>query len=153
MIAVTNNISLEGLNVLSFIKSELLDQTEKDIKEQLKVYKNQEGVEGIRLEAITRNRIIISEYISKWIHERYNSNSDRVKKKYNLTNESPKEVRNKIAYEEHVKRSELMDPLPELANLGLLVRRNGTATFGGSVGSGYSISEFGYEYLNYLEES
>jgi hypothetical protein len=153
MIAITNNISLEALNVLSFIKLELLDQTEKDIKEQLKVYKDKEGVEGIRLEAITRNRIIISEYISKWIHERYNSNSDRVKQKYNLTNESPKEVRNKIAYEEHLKSSELMDSLPELANLGLLVRRNGTATFGGSVGSGYSISEFGYEYLNYLEES
>lgn len=153
MIAVTNQNSLEALNGLSFIRSHLLEKIEKDIEEQLKAFEDRDGVEGIRLEDITRSRIIISDYISKWIYERYNSNSEIVKKKYKLTNESSKEVRNKITYKEHLKEIELMGPLPELANLGLLIRKNGTATYGGSVGSGYSISEFGYEYMNYLENS
>lgn len=153
MIAVTNQISLEALNALLFIKTELLEKIEKDIEEQLKVFKDREGVEGVRLEDITRNRIIVSDYVSKWIYERFNSNSEIVKKQYNLTNESPKEVRNEVAYKEHLKEIELMGPLPELANLGLLIKKNGTATWGGSVGSGYSISEFGYEYMEYLEKS
>ena len=152
MIAVTNQISLEALNVLLFIKTEVLEKIEKDIEEQLKVFKDREGVEGVRLEDITRNRVIVSNYISKWIYERFNSNSVTVKKQYNLTNESPKEVRNEVAYKEHLKEIELMGPLPELANLGLLIRKNGTATWGGSVGSGYSISDFGYEYMEYLEK-
>ncbi len=153
MIAVTNQISLEGMNVLSFIKSELLEKVEKDIEEQLKVFKDKEGVEGIRLEDVTRDRIIVSDYISKWIHEKYNINSEEVKKQYNLTNESPKEVKNEVYYKEHLKQIELMGPLPELAILGLLIEKNGTPAFGGSVGSGYSISKFGYEYMKYLEKS
>lgn len=152
MITVTNQISLEALNVLLFIKTELLNKIEKDIEEQLKAFKERDGIEGLRLEDITRKRIIVSDYISKWIYERFNSNSETVKKQYNLTKESPKKVRNEIAYNEHLKEIELMGPLPELSNLGLLIRKNGTATYGGSVGSGYSISEFGYEYLNYLEK-
>ena len=152
-IAVTNQISLEALNVLSFIKSELLEKVESDIQEQLQVFQDREGVEGVRLEDITRSRIIISDYISKWIYERYNSNSEIVKKIYNLTNESPKEVRNEVAYKEHLKEIELMGPLSELANLGLLIKKNGTPTWGGSVGSGYSISDFGYEYMEHLEKS
>lgn len=152
MIAVTNQISIDGLNALFFIKSELLEKIDKDIEEQLKVFKDRDGVEGIRLEDITRNRIIVSDYVSKWIYERYNSNSEIVKKQYKLTNESPKVVRNEVAYKEHLKEIELMGPLPELANLGLLIKKNGTATWGGSVGSGYSISDFGYEYMEYLEK-
>lgn len=152
MITVTNQISLEALNVLLFIKHELLEKVEKDIQEQLKVFKDREGVEGIRLEDITRNRIIISEYINRWIYERYNSNSKTVKKQYGLTNESPKEIRNEVAYKEHLKEIELTGPLPELANLGLLIKKEGSPTWGGSVGSGYSISDFGYEYMEYLEK-
>jgi len=152
MIAVTNQISLEALNVMSFIKSELLEKIDKDIEDQLTVFKDREGVEGIRLENITRNRIIVSDYVSNWVYERYNSNSEIVKKEYNLTNETSKEVRNEIFYKEHLKEIELMGPLPELGNLGLLIRKNGTPTFGGSVGSGYSISEFGYEYMKYLDQ-
>lgn len=153
MIAVTHQISIEALNVLSFIKNELLEKVEKDIQEQLKVFQDREGVEGIRLEDITRSRIIISEYISKWIYERYNSNSEAVKKQYGLTNDSPKEVRNEVVYKEHLKEVELTGPLPELANLGLLIKRDGTPTLGGSVGSGYSISDFGYEYMVFLEKN
>ncbi|MCR4329613.1 MAG: hypothetical protein NUV65_03630 [Candidatus Roizmanbacteria bacterium] len=150
MLMVTNQISLEALNVLIFIRSKLLKKIEEGVQEQLKDYKDKEGVEGVRLEDITRKRIIVSDYISKWIHERYNSNSEIVKKKYNLTSGSSKELRNEIVYKEHLKEIELMGPLPELANLDLLIRKNGVATWGGSVGSGYSISEFGYEYINYL---
>lgn len=152
-IETTSNISFEGLNVLSFIKMELLDLIELDIKEQFEKYHEREGVEAIRLEEITRNRIIVSEYISHWIHERYNSNSELVKKKYGLKNSDDKEIRKKIAYEEHLKQTELMYPLHELSNLGLLIKREGTPTFGGTVGSGYSISRFGYEYMEYLENN
>lgn len=153
MLMVTNQISLEALHVLIFIRSKLLKKIEDDIQEQLKDYKDKEGVEGIRLEDITRKRIIVSDYISRWIHDRYNTNSETVKKKYNLTSESPKDQRNEIVYKEHLKEIELMGPLPELANLDLLIRKNGASTWGGSVGSGYSISKFGYEYMKYLEHN
>jgi hypothetical protein len=150
MILITNQISFEALNLLSFIKLELLKKIELDIQEQLKKFIDRDGVEGIRLENITRSRIIISDYISKWIYDGYNSNSEKVKKEYNLTNDSPKETRNEIAYKQHLKEIELLGPLAELANLGLLIKKDGVPTFGGSVGSGYSISEFGYKYINYL---
>lgn len=152
MVAVTNQISFEALNVLYFIKLKLLKQIELDIQKQLSVFKDREGVEGIRLENITRDRIIVSEYISKWIYENYNINRKKVKTKHNFSEKSPKELRDKITYEEHLKERELIKPLFELSNLGLLRSRNGTATFGGTVGSGYSISEFGYEYLNFLDK-
>jgi hypothetical protein len=152
MIAVTNQISLDGLNVLSFIKSELLEKIEKDIEEQLKVFKDRGGVEGIRLEDITRNRIIVSDYISKWIYERYNSNSETVKKQYDLTNKSGKKVRKEVSYKNHLKEIELMGPLPELGNLGLLIKKDGAPTMGGTTGSGYSLSDFGYNYLENLEK-
>lgn len=153
IIAATNQISLEALNVLLFIKTELLKQIEKDIEDQLNAFEDRDGVEGMRLEDITRSRVIVSDYISKWIHERFNSNSEIVKRKYNLTNESPKDAINEVVYKEHLKEIELMDPLPELANLGLLIKKNGPATWGGSIGTGYSISGFGYEYMKYLEKS
>ena len=153
ILTITNQISFEGLNVLFFIKSELLIQIEKDIKKQLKAYKDQEGVEKIRLEDITRKRIIVSDYISKWIYEKFNINSEKKKKKYNLNNSSTINQKNEIAYKEHLKSIELMEPLDELSNLGLLIKKNGTATFGGSVGSGFSITNFGYEYIKYIEDT
>ncbi|MFH1648582.1 MAG: hypothetical protein ABIA11_02555 [Patescibacteria group bacterium] len=150
MIWITNQISFDALNVLNFIKSNLLQKIEEDVQKLLSVFKDQEGVEGIRLEDITRARIIVSDYISKWIYENYNTNSDAVKVKYGYTNTPQKDLWHKIAYEEHLKEKELMGPLPELANLGILIEKNGTATWGGTVGSGYSLSEFGYKYILYL---
>lgn len=152
MIIVTNQISLEALNVLDFIDLKLLSKVEDDVQKQLDAYNDREGVEGKRLEDITRARILISDYISKWIYENYNSNSETVKNKYKLTNDSPTGLRHKISYEEHLKEIELLDPLPELANLGILIRKNGSELIGGNVGSGYSLSLFGNRYLDYLNK-
>lgn len=152
-IAVTNQISLQGLHVLYFIKSNLLSQIMKDIQKQLLVFKSRKGVEGIRLEDITRERIIVSEYIVNWIYKNYNINSSFIKKKYGLTGEHNLELSNEIAYKEHLKKRELVIPLEELANLGILVKRAGSPTVGGTVGLGFSISDFGYEYISYLDKS
>lgn len=152
IIMVTNQISLEALNVLDFINSKLLSKVEDDVQKQLDAYNDREGVEGKRLEDITRARILISDYISKWIYDNYNQNSDTVKAKYNYTNDSPSGLRNQIVYEEHLKEIELMDPLPELANLGILIRKNGSEVIGGNVGSGYSLSPFGIKYLAHLDK-
>jgi hypothetical protein len=151
MILVTTQISYEALNVLDFVSTNLLSMVEKDIQEQLKVFKDRQGVEGSRLEDITRDRIIISDYINKWIHERYGMNSDLAKKRYGYTNESSIELQHQISYEEHLKQKELMGPLVELSNLGILIKREGHQVFGGPVGSGFSISEFGYKYMSYLD--
>lgn len=150
MIWITNQISFDALNVLDFIKSNLFEKIEEDVKTQLSVFQDREGVEGIRLEDITRARIIVSEYISKWIYENFNSNSATVKAKYGYAGSPPKDLWHKISYEEHLKEKELTGQLPELSNLGILIERNGTVTWGGSVGSGYSLSEFGYKYISYL---
>lgn len=151
MIWITNQISFDALNVLSFIKSNILEKIEEDVQKELSVFQDREGVEGIRLEDITRARIIVSEYISKWIYENFNSSSDAVKTKYGYAGSPPKDLWHKISYEEHLKEKELMGQLPELSNLGILIKKNGTATWGGSVGAGYSLSEFGYKYVVYLE--
>lgn len=150
MIWITNQISFDALNVLDFIKNNLIDKIEEDVEKQLALFKDRKGVEGIRLEEITRDRVIVSDYISTWIHENYNTNSDKVKAKYGHINTSRKALWHKIAYEEHLKEKELKGPLPELSNLGILIEKNGTPTWGGSVGSGYSLSEFGYRYIDYL---
>lgn len=148
----TNQISFAGLNVLTFIKEELLEKTEKDIQKELSQFTDREGVEGKRLEDITRSRIIISDYISKYIYENYNVNSSTLKKKYGYENTPEKKLWHKISYKEHLKEKELMGPLSELANLGILIKKDGTPTFGGTVGSGYSITPFGYDYIAYLDE-
>jgi hypothetical protein len=150
MIWITNQISFDALNILDFIKSNLLEKIEEDVQTQLSVFQDREGVEGIRLEDITRARIIVSEYISKWIYENFNSNSAAVKAKYGYAGSPPKDLWHKISYEEHLKEKELTGQLPELSNLGILIEKNGTATWGGTVGSGYSLSEFGYKYISYL---
>lgn len=150
MIWITNQISFDALNVLNFIKSNLLEKIEEDVQKELLVFQDREGVEGIRLEDITRARIIVSEYISRWIYENFNSNSGVVKTKYGYTGSPPKDLWHKISYEEYLKEKELVGQLPELSNLGILIEKNGTATWGGSVGSGYSLSEFGYKYISYL---
>ncbi len=58
MIWTTNQISYEALNVLNFIEKELFEKIERDIQEQLAKYQEKDGVEGIRLEDITRSRIL-----------------------------------------------------------------------------------------------
>ena len=150
MIQTTTQISYEALNVLDFINAELLGLIEKDIQDQLKVYKEREGVEGIRLEDITRARIIISDYIDKWIYQRYGLNSKEAKKRYGYVKDSPMELQHKITYEEHLKRKELTGPLFELSNLGILIKKDGSPTSGGTTGAGYSLSEYGYKYILYL---
>lgn len=150
MISITNQITFAALNVLRFIKTELFKKIENDIQKELNQFKEREGVEGIRLEERTRARIIVSEYISIWIHKNYNVNSDILKDRYGYTDTPEKALWHKISYEEHLKEKELLGPLAELANLGILIKRNGSPTWGGSIGSGYSISDFGYKYISYL---
>ncbi len=151
LIWTTNQISFAGLNVLTFIKNELLGKIEEDIQKELLQFTDRAGVEGKRLEDITRARIIISDYISKYIYENYNVNSPILKKRYGYTNTPEKELWHKISYEEHLREKELIGPLAELANLGVLVKKEGTPTFGGTVGSGYSLTPFGYDYIRYLD--
>lgn len=150
LIQTTTQITYEALNVLDFIKAELLDKIEKDIQEQMKVFQDKDGVEGIRLEDVTRSRILVSEYIDKWIYQRYGLNSEEAKSRHGYTKDSPVELHNQIAYEEHLKRKELTSPLFELANLGILIKKDGSPTFGGTTGAGYSLSEYGYKYIAYL---
>lgn len=152
ILLVTSQISLDALKVLAFVKNELLKNIEKDIQDQLKAFKDRDGVEGIRLEAVTRSRIIISDYISKWIYEHYNVNSEKLKSKYHYTNSPQPDLWKKLSYEEYLKEKELLGPLPELENLGILIRKDGAPAWGGTVGSGYSLSDFGYKYLAYLDE-
>lgn len=153
MILVTTQISPSALSVLYFIKSNFIEQIEKDIQKQLEVYKeDKESVESIRLEDRIRAGILISDYISHWIYENYNVNSEIVKEKYNFPVTSRPEVWHEVSYAEHLKEKELTDPLPELANLGILIRKNGSEVVGGNIGSGYSLSNFGYKYLEYLDE-
>lgn len=153
MIYVTNSISIKALSLLAFIREKFLEQIELDIQKNLKNYAPQEGLEYQRIEDVTRSRVIISEYISAWIQKNYNINSDLVQRKYGYedTSDFPEDLRKQISYEEHVKSKELTGPLPELSNLGLLHHKSGSVTFGGSVGSGYSITDFGYKFLCYLE--
>ncbi len=151
LIWTTNQISFAGLNILTFIKNELLGKVEEDIQKELLQYTDRTGIEGKRLEDITRNRVIISDYISKYIYQNYNVNSLILKKKYGYTNKPEKELWHNISYQEHLKEKELIGPLAELANLGILIKKEGTPTFGGTMGAGYSITTFGYVYIFYLD--
>ena len=72
------------------------------------------------------------------------------KSRHGYTKDSPVELHNQIAYEEHLKRKELTSPLFELANLGIQIKKDGSPTFGGTTGAGYSLSEYGYKYIAYL---
>lgn len=150
LIFVTSQISIKALSVVKFIKTKLLDLIDKDIEKELNNFQDREGVEGIRLAEITKNRIIVSEYLSKWIYENYNINSQKLKNKFGYENSPEKSLWHKLSYKEHCKEKELLGPLPELANLGIMIKKEGTPTFGGTVGSGYSLSDFGYQFLEFI---
>jgi hypothetical protein len=144
-------ISLNALETMVFVKKEIIPLVELEYKNNLKPYKNQVGLEGKRLRVITRQRIVLSGLIDKWISDRYGSNSELQKKLHGEPDSWSQSLRDKIVYEEHVIRNKYTGTLSELANLDILDRRNGTATWGGSVGSGFGITTFGYKFIDYLD--
>lgn len=151
LVNTINLISFKALNVMSFIKTNLLAQVEKDVEVKFKEYTYREGVEGIRLKENTRSMVLISDYISRWIHNNFGVESEPMKTKYGYTKTPPHDIWRQISYEEHLKNKELMEPLPEMANLGLLIKKDGAPTIGGTTGSGYSLSDFGYVFMDYLD--
>ncbi len=48
---------------------------------------------------------------------------------------------------------ELLNPMPELTNLGIMVYRTGVPTYNSTSGAGHALTQFGYSYLKYLDAS
>ncbi|MCX6733038.1 MAG: hypothetical protein NTV98_05880 [Candidatus Roizmanbacteria bacterium] len=147
-------ISPGGLEVLIFIKKDILPIMKENFDKELANYKNTIIEDDERLSEITWQRQSISETVMKWINERYSANSQQLKKQYKIGSEHNPQLLAKIALIEHKITKEKTECWPELLGLGILrMNTSGGGMLGGGGGSSYHLTDFGLRFLEYITTS
>lgn len=143
-------ISSESIEVLLFIKKEILPIIKENVDKEMANYKNTIPEDNERLSDITWQRQSVSKIIMEWIYERYNSNSPQVKKQYNIGSEHNPELSVKIASIEHKVTKEKTECWPELLGLGIFRLTVSGGVIGSGAGSEYHLTNFGLKFIEYL---
>jgi hypothetical protein len=143
-------ISTEGIDLLLFIKQEVLPIIEENVNIEMVKYNSTIPEESERLLAISRQKQKVSEIIMKWIYDRYNSNSPSVKKQYGLGSEHNPELSAKIALIEHKVTEEKTACWPELLGLGIFRMSVSGGLIGGGAGANYALTQFGYDFIEFI---
>lgn len=150
-----SQISISALKNLFWIKKEIIPVIEKSINLDLLDYKNEKDPREInRLKDITKTRKNVSEFVSQWIHDSYNPNSDKVKQKYKFDKNWSKNEQMKFNkerwLEEHEINKEKSSHWAEYVNLGIMLAiTEGGGTFSGSAGTVYKLTDYGEEFIEY----
>lgn len=152
-----SKLSSSGIKTLAFIKEEVLPARIRAVKEDMKGknYSVEKPYEWWF--ELTLKREPVSTHFSRWIHDRYDPNSQQVKDKYN----DGKNIQNKKLLGEvyDIKRevdAKMHAPLGELKYLGLVVLANDpkNAGWGATPGiSAWTLSDFAYEFIKFIEEA
>lgn len=143
-------ISPEALELLVFLKKEILPIMKENVETEMKNYKGTIPEENERLIDITWQRQSASSVIMKWIHDRYNSNSPSVKKQYNLGSEHNPELSAKIAAIEHKITKGKTECWPELSGLGIFRMNVTGGLIGDGAGANYHVTDFGFRFIEYI---
>lgn len=146
-------ISPEALDLLVFLKKEILPLMRENVEKEMKSYKSTIPEEAERLLDVTWQRQSVSSVIMKWIYYRYNSNSPSVKKQYNLGSEHNPELSAKIAAIEHKIAKEKTGSWPELSGLGIFRMNVTGGLVGEGAGSNFHITDFGLRFLDYISNT
>lgn len=150
-----NKLSTSGIKTLAFIKTEILPAREQAVKDDM-VGKNL-GTEKPYdwWYKLNLSREPVSTHFSKWIHDRYDPNSQAVKDQYNK-GESIEDK--KLLGELYDAKSEIevkmYAPIAELEYLGLIRNTTDLKNLGwGSIGgaTAWTLSSFAYEFMDFIE--
>lgn len=148
-------ISSHALEILIFIKQDILPLKEKIIRQELK-NKNIQGSNKSEDWWFNADweREPLSKFIMQWLYDNYSSNSDNVKKKYNITTKDwDKKTLDEVFEKETEKRREIFTGIDELVNLGILKLQVASGGgFGITGGATYDFSKFGYEFIEYIDK-
>jgi len=144
-------ISPEALELLAFIKKEILPRLEENVNTEMSVMKYLPEDKDRLLDTI-RSRQSVSEVIMKWIYEEYNINSPKVKKQYNIGSEHNENLSVKLAGIEHKITKEKTECWTELLGLGIFRIAVTGGTLGSGSGSSYHLTDFGLKFIDYISE-
>lgn len=144
-------ISPEALELLAFIKNEILPRLEKNVNTEMSVMKYLPEDKDRLLDTI-RSRQSVSEAIMKWIYEEYNIDSPKVKKQYNIGSEHNENLSVKLAVIEHKITKEKTECWTELLGLGIFRIAVTGGTIGSGSGSSYHLTDFGTKFIDYISE-
>lgn len=144
-------ISPEALELLAFIKKEILPRLEENVHTEMSVMKYLPEDKDRLLDTI-RSRQSVSEAIMKWIYEEYNINSPKVKKQYNIGSEHNENLSVKLAVIEHKITKEKTECWTELLGLGIFRIAVTGGTIGSGSGSSYHLTDFGIKFIDYISE-
>lgn len=155
---VLSQISLDAIRNLVWIDKEILPIVGKDIEKEYSTFqKDDDTREHKRLKDITKARKNISSYVQTWIYENYNPNSEKLKKENGYTDEWNDKEKAKFNREhwikEHEASKEKNSHWSEYVSLGIMTAiAEGGGEFGSSSGTVYKLTEFGENFIKYLEK-
>ncbi len=147
-------ISPQTMKFLVFLKKEILPFKEKILRDELKNKNIQEsGKSEEWWFKADWEREPLYRFLAQWIHDNFNPNSQKVKEKYGVIGEWDKKLMDEVFEKETEKKRESYPAIDELVNLGVLKLQ--VATGGGlsmAGGATYDFSQFGYEFIGYVED-
>jgi hypothetical protein len=144
-------ISPEAIELLAFIKKEILPKLRKNVESEILVMKYLPEDRERLLDTIWA-RQSVSEAIMNWIGENYNPNSQKVKKQYNIGSEHNETLSVRIWGIEHKVTKEKTEAWPELLGLGIFRITVTGGTIGSGSGSSYHLTDFGFRFMDYISE-
>jgi hypothetical protein len=145
-------ISVTSIEMLAFLKREIIPLKEKIIRDELKNKnlansdKNEEWWFELDWEKES-----LSRFIQKWLYDNFNPNSLAVKQKYGVGDKWDLKLQSDVFDKEREEGKKIYSAIDELVQLGILkIRVASGGGFGGSSGAEYDFSKFGYQFLEYI---
>jgi len=151
-----NKLSTSGIKTLAFIKKEILPAREQAVKDDM-VGKNLGTEKPYEWwYKLNLSREPVSTHFSKWIHDRYNPNSQAAKDQHNNgENIQDKKILGEVYDIEREVEAKMYAPIAELEYLGLIRQTADLKNLGwGSTGgTAWTLSSFAYEFMEFIESS
>jgi len=149
---VVNSISLEGIEYLKFIDSDILPVRKNDIKKQAELHHsvNHHSLEK-EIEILNLSDVYpVVDYVNKWIDDNYSPNSEKVIKKYKYDGKNH-DVLDKIYDDELPQIERKKEIISEFISLGVFRIIYSGGSIGGGGTNKYTLTKFGYELISFLK--
>lgn len=141
-------ISEHAIHQLVFIQEIILPYKEKTIRDEIDEVKPTDPENWF---LTTTQREPIWKYISSWIHENYNPNSEKVKNEAGVS-EWKDGVPNELWERERAIREDFLSAIEEYITLGIMKMKVSSEGFVASPSTSYDFTSFGKDFLSYIQE-
>ena len=148
-------ISPASIALLGFINNTVLPYRDEQIRKEL-------ATQNLGIEKpyewwfeLTKKREPISKYLDQWLFDRYNPAGADIKAKYGVTEakDIPEKEQFRLMEIETAQREKYHAPFGELTYLGIFGSGFRGATWGDGGGITWTLTDFGYEFIEYIEET